>query len=113
MNGKKIAAAFKWVESPTAVNMAIKILAGVCILLFLLDFIVHRHSYVPGEGMWGFYAFTGFIAFTLIVLGAKRLRSWILRDENYYGAQSVDSEEYPASQLDIQNEHDVDRVNDQ
>ena len=118
MKGKKIAAAFAWVESPTAVNMAIKILAGLCVLLFLLDFIIHRHTYAPGEGMWGFYAFTGFIAFTLIVLGAKLLRSWILRDENYYGAQSIDSEEYPVSQLEIkshprQNELDVDQENDQ
>ncbi|MEE9335811.1 MAG: hypothetical protein V3U65_17095 [Granulosicoccaceae bacterium] len=104
MNGKKIAAAFAWVESPTAVNMAIRILVGLCGLLFLLDFIIHRHAYAPGEGMWGFYAFTGFIAFALIVLGAKQLRSWILRDESYYGAQSVDSEEYPVSQLDIQND---------
>ncbi len=113
MNGKKITAAFAWVESPTAVHMAIKILAGLCALLFLLDIIIHRHTYVPGEGMWGFYTFTGFFAFTLIVLGAKQLRSWILRDENYYGEQSVDSEEYPTSQLDIQNEPAVDRENDQ
>ena len=84
--------------------MAIKILAGLCAFLFLLDFIIHRHTYVPGEGVWGFYAFTGFIAFTLIVLGAKQLRSWILRDETYYGAQSTDSEEYPVSQLDIKSD---------
>ena len=100
--GDKIVAAFAWVESPASVVLAIKILAGLCALLFLLDLIIHRHTYVPGEGLWGFYAFTGFIAFTLIVLGAKQLRSWILRGENYYGVNSVDSEEYPVSQLDIQ-----------
>ncbi len=106
MNGKKIAAAFAWVESPSAVNTAIKVLAALCGLLFLLDFVIHRHTYVPGEGMWGFYAFTGFIAFTLIVLGAKTLRTLILRDENYYGEQSVDSEEYPASQLAIESDQE-------
>ena len=104
--GDKIVAAFAWVESPTSVGMAIRILAGLCALLFLLDIVIGRHSYAPGEGLWGFYAFTGFIAFTLIVLGAKKLRSLILRDETYYGVNSVDSEDYPVAQLDIRNDTD-------
>jgi|GEM_PF-5661927 len=107
---KRILKAFAWVESPASIALAIKILAGLCAFLFLLDIIVHRHSYAPGEGIWGFYAFTGFIAFTLIVLGAKQLRKLILRDENYYGANSTDGETYPVNQLDIKNDPSADKV---
>ena len=47
-----------------------------------------------GEGFPAFHALTGFIAFTLIVLGAKQLRRLIWRPENYYGRRSVNSEDY-------------------
>jgi len=70
------------------------------VLLFLLDFIIHRHAYAPGEGLPGFYAVVGFVAFTLIVLGATQLRRLILRNENYYSPYSVDAEEYPRQGLD-------------
>ncbi len=98
--GEKIASAFAWVESAASLGLAIRILAGFCALLFVLDVILHRHSYAPGEGLVGFYCFVGFFAFTLIVLGAKKLRTWILRSEDYYAPNAVDSEEYPESQLE-------------
>ena len=66
-------------------------------MLFIADFIVHRQAKVPGESWYGYHAVVGFIAFTVIVLGAKQLRRIIKRDESYYGDQSVDSEEYPKS----------------
>lgn len=64
----------------------------LCAVLFLLDFVIDRHPEVPGEELFGFHALAGFIAFTLIVLGAKALRSFIKRDEDYYGDKSVNSE---------------------
>lgn len=99
--GEKIVSAFGWVESTASVGLAIRILAGFCALLFVLDIILHRHSYAPGEGLVGFYCFVGFFAFTFIVLGAKKLRTWILRSEDYYAPHAVDSEEYPESQLEM------------
>ncbi len=102
--GEKITQAFAWVESAASINKAIKILAGLCVLLLVLDIIIHRHSYAPGEGTFGFYSIVGFFSFLLIVLGAKKLRTWILRDESYYAPNSVDSEEYPVSSLGIEND---------
>ena len=95
-----LARAFLWVESESKLNLAIYILAGLCAFLFVLDFIVHRHSYAPKEGTPGFYALTGFLAFSFIVLGSGALRWFIARAENYYSPNSVDAEEYPDEGLE-------------
>ena len=95
-----LARAFLWVESESKVKLAILILAGLCAVLFLLDFLVHRHSYAPKEGTPGFYALTGFLAFSFIVLGSAALRWFIARSENYYSPNSVDAEEYPEEGLE-------------
>ena len=60
-----------------------------CALLILTDLIVHRHlTFAEGalsvEGWFGFYAIYGFVACTLIVLGAIPLRKMIMRSEDYY-----------------------------
>ncbi len=99
-----ISQAFAWVESAASVGFAIRILMGLCAALLVLDIIIHRHSYAPGEGLFGFYCAVGFVAFLLIVLGAKKLRTWIFRDETYYAPRSVDSEAYPIDQLEIMND---------
>ena len=84
-----------WVDSPEGVQRLIRVLAGVCIFLFLMDFVWHRHVKVPGEGFYGFHAIVGFVSFTVIVLGARLLRLVIRRYEDYYAPNGVDSEEYP------------------
>ncbi len=86
-----------WTSTESGVAKLVKGLSILCVLLFLADFVVHRHAKVPGESWYGYHAVVGFIAFTVIVLGAKQLRRVIKRDESYYGDQSVDSEEYPSS----------------
>lgn len=86
---------FLWADSPKSVHKLIIGLSVLCALLFLTDFVWHRHTKVPGEGLYGFHAIAGFVSFTLIVLGARALRVFIRRDESFYGEQSVDSEEYP------------------
>ena len=87
-----LARRFLWADSTSAVERVILWLGVLCVILFVLDFIVHRHAYAPGEGLPGFYAIVGFVAFTLIVLGASQLRRLILRNEDYYSPNSVDSE---------------------
>jgi len=79
----------------------VKWLGGLCIVLFILDFFIDRHPYVPGEGFPAFYAITGFAAFALIVLGARKLRTLIGRDEAFYAPGAVDAEEYPDAGLDV------------
>lgn len=95
MNKPSLVRAVQWVESPAAVRRALVILIGFCAVLFVVDFVVHRHAYAPNEDTPGFYALTGFLAFSFIVLGATALRWLIARPEDYYAPNSVDSESYP------------------
>ena len=88
---------FLWVDTSSGLNRLIIGLIVVCVFLFAMDFVWHRHTKVPGEEFYGFHAIAGFVSFTVIVLGARALRLLIRRDESYYGNSSVDSEEYPES----------------
>jgi len=84
-----------WADSPAAVERLQKGLYVVCGLLVAVEIVWHRHTYVPGEDLFGYYAIVGFFAFLLIVLGAKQLRRLIRRDESYYAPNSIDAETYP------------------
>jgi UDP-N-acetylmuramyl pentapeptide phosphotransferase/UDP-N-acetylglucosamine-1-phosphate transferase len=71
-------------DNPANVSLVIRSLYFVCILLFLLDFILHRHATNTWDGINGFYVMYGFIAYVAIVLGAFLLRKLVKRNENYY-----------------------------
>lgn len=101
---------FLWADTSTGVNRLIIGLIILCIILFCIDFVYHRHTKVPYEGLYGFYALAGFIAFTLIVLGARLLRLLIRRDESYYAPNGVDAEDYPPT--DTERLHHDQRVPD-
>jgi len=91
-----LARRFLWVDTKSGLNRLIIGLIVLCIFLFAMDFVWHRHVKVPGEEFYGFHAIAGFVSFTVIVLGAKTLRLLIRRDESYYGESSVDGEDsYP------------------
>ncbi len=107
-----LAKRFLWADDADSVQRVVLGLAALCVVLFLLDLIIHRHSYVPGEGLPGFYAIVGFVAFTLIVLGATQLRRLILRNENYYAPYSVDAESYPEEGTEQISHDDNVRKND-
>ncbi len=100
--GKKLL----WVERPENIRRMIIGLAGLCILLFLGDFIIHRHSHFKAEAIPGFYGVFGFFAFAFIIFATKVLRAMIGRDENYYAPKSIDTESYPAEGLDIKDHPD-------
>ena len=66
------------------VRFVVRALIAACILLFGLDFVLHRHASHPWEEIFGFYAIYGFVACVLLVLLAKEMRKLLMRDENYY-----------------------------
>lgn len=71
------------------VKRLIRILFSICFVLFLLDFIIHRHLSLEEEKFsfeeWpGFYAVYGFVSCVLLVLGAKQMRKLLMRKEDYY-----------------------------
>ncbi len=71
-------------DEPKNVTRLLRILYIICTLLFILDFIIPRHASNPLEKIWGFYALYGFIGCVVLVLVAKWMRTFLMRDENYY-----------------------------
>lgn len=57
---------------------------GLCVLLVLADFIIHRHVLMDWERIPAFYALYGFAAYVLLVLISVGLRMIVMRRENYY-----------------------------
>lgn len=71
-------------DKPQNVKYILYALYIICGLLFALDFIVHRHIYHSWEKLWGFYPLYGFIGCVLLVVIAKWMRTFLMRNENYY-----------------------------
>jgi hypothetical protein len=77
-------------DNPANVRRVLRALVAVCALLFLADFVVHRHVQHPWEHLWGFYAIYGFVACVILVLVAKEMRKVVMRDEDYYEREHDD-----------------------
>ncbi len=71
-------------DKPENVKRLMHILYACCAVLFLLDFVIHRHSVHPWEWFWGFYAIYGFVGCTVLVLVATWMRTFLMRSEDYY-----------------------------
>ena len=72
-------------DNPKNVKTLLKIFFGVCVLLFLADFIFHKHAHFAWEEWPGFYAIFGFVACVNLVLAARFiLRPLVKREQNYY-----------------------------
>lgn len=71
-------------DKPENVKRVLRVFYAGCIILALLDFVIHRHVYHSLERLWLFYPIYGFVGCVLLVLVAKWLRSFLMRDENYY-----------------------------
>ena len=56
----------------------------ISVLLFVLDFFIHRHGYNSIEESFMFPAVYGFFAFLFIAQIGKWLRLAIMRKEDYY-----------------------------
>lgn len=71
-------------DNPKNIDRMLKIFYVICLLLFLTDFFVHRHTTAAIEEFPAFYAIFGFIAFVALVIGSIALRKLIMRKEDYY-----------------------------
>ena len=71
-------------DKPGNVRLILRGLFVTCALLLVLDVVIHRHVYHSWESLWGFYALYGFVGCVLLVLVAKGMRTFLMRDENYY-----------------------------
>jgi len=71
-------------DNPRNVRLVLRIFYAICALLFVIDFVYHRHIIHPWEKAWGFYAIFGFVACVVLVLVAKEMRKIVMRREEYY-----------------------------
>ena len=80
-------------DNPRNVRLVVRILVVCCVILFGLDFVLHRHVAHPWEGFGGFYAIYGFIACVILVMLARELRKAVMRDEDYYDPSDRESQD--------------------
>ncbi len=74
-----------WLDNPKNVKKIVYALYVACAIVFLADLFPYKHHLHYGfEGWFGFYALYGFIGCVVLVLAAKLMRVFIMRDENYY-----------------------------
>ena len=71
-------------DDPKNVDRLLRGFYAVCVLLFLVDFAVHRHIEMSWENIPAFYAGYGFVACVVLVLVAKLMRKVVMRKEDYY-----------------------------
>ncbi len=71
---------------PRATKLILRVFFGVCALLVVADFIVHRHMEHSLEHVPAFYALYGFAGVAGLIVAAKGLRRIVMRGEDYYGA---------------------------
>jgi len=73
-------------DEPRNTRRLLRALYVACALLFVVDFIFHRHVVHPVERVWGFYAIYGYLASVTLILLAKQMRRLLMRPEDYYDA---------------------------
>ncbi len=73
-----------WFDKPENVKKMLKVFYVCCVLLVVVDFIVHRHIYHRWENIPAFYAIYGFVGCSILVFVAKWMRTFLMRGENYY-----------------------------
>ncbi|MDA0789817.1 MAG: hypothetical protein O2780_10220 [Proteobacteria bacterium] len=66
------------------VRRGLQVFYGICAMLLLLDIAGLRHAESAIDGFWGFYSLYGFVACVVLVLIARWMRRFLMRDEDYY-----------------------------
>jgi anaerobic C4-dicarboxylate transporter len=73
-----------------------------CVVLLLLDLVIHRHVMHSWENLLGFYPLYGFVGCVILVLIARWMRTFLMRDEDYY--EKIEAQLYKESGETIETE---------
>ena len=73
-----------WIERKSTIKGILYGLFIICISLFVADAFYHKHIVFKIQSLFGFYAIFGFFMCVGLVLAAKFLRLFLMRDEDYY-----------------------------
>lgn len=90
-------------DKPENVSLMLKIFYSCCVLLVVLDFVIDRYTYHPLEKLWAFYPIYGFIGCVVLVIIAKWMRLFLMRDENYYDV--VEQKKLAQMQVEKEDDH--------
>lgn len=74
---------------PKTISWILRIFYSLCVLLVIVDFIVHRHIITDAEKIPAFYALYGFVACVVLVVIASKMRTYLMRDSDYYETNSL------------------------
>jgi len=99
--------ALTWIDRPGSANKIVVALVIVSVLFLAIDLTYSKYGDLAPQRVIGFYAFYGFISFSIVIFGSKALRRLIKRPEDYYGDKAVDTEPYLDGELDIKDNTDV------
>tara|TARA_B100000029_G_C17180886_1_gene816925 strand:+ start:68 stop:346 length:279 start_codon:yes stop_codon:yes gene_type:complete len=69
---------------PSNIKWMLRVFYACCALLVIADFVIDRHEMHPYDSLPAFYPIFGFVACVLLVIVAKEMRKWLMRDEAYY-----------------------------
>ena len=94
-------------DDPNNIKRVLYVFYACCVILFALDFVIHRHVYHSWENLWGFYPIFGFVACVILVLIAKWMRTFLMRSEDYYD----ESDSEISAQTDAKSNHSAEGGN--
>ena len=80
-------------DKPQYIKYILYLLYACCVLLLLLDFLIHRHVVHSWENLWGFYPIYGFVGCVILVFVATWMRTFLMRSENYYESEKKENNE--------------------
>ena len=88
-----------WLDNMKNVERIVYSLYFICTALFLADFFYKKKTYLDLEDLPGFYAIYGFVMCAALVVCARGMRLFLMRDETYYVPKDVESEAHPEADL--------------
>lgn len=95
-------------DDPKNIKRVLHVFYVLCAILFVLDFVIHRHVMHSLENLWGFYPVYGFVGCVVLVFVATWMRTFLMRSEDYYDHEGRDKDE----QSDMNQQNGSDHHND-
>lgn len=77
-------------DDPKNIKRLLNIFYLCCVLLVILDFVIHRHTMHEWDSLWAFYPIYGFVGCVVLVLVATWMRKLLMRPEDYYDSRSIE-----------------------
>lgn len=87
------------------IRWILRVFYSLCLLLVVLDFMIHRHVETAIEKIPAFYALYGFVACVILVLIATQLRKLLMRDEDYFSGKVSKSPKKTGANKDSRGKH--------